>query len=47
MIPHHSMAVTMSERIKEKSDDLNVINLANNIIRSQNEEIALMKKLGY
>lgn len=47
MIPHHSMAITMSEKIKEKSKDKNIIELANNIIRTQNEEIAYMKNLGY
>lgn len=47
MIPHHSMAITMSEKIKEKSKDENIIRLANNIIRTQNEEIVYMEKLGY
>lgn len=47
MIAHHSMAITMSEKIKEKSKDENIIRLANNIIRTQNEEIVYMKKLGY
>lgn len=47
MIPHHSMAITMSEKIKEKSKDENIIRLANNIIRTQNEEILYMEKLGY
>ena len=47
MIPHHSMAITMAEKIKEKSDDERIINLANNIIKSQSEEIAYMKNLGY
>jgi len=47
MIPHHSMAITMSEKIKEKSTDPNVVGLANNIIRTQNEEIVYMKNLGY
>ena len=47
MIPHHSMAIQMAEKIKEKSTNQNVIELANNIIYSQNKEIALMKQLGY
>lgn len=47
MIPHHSMAILMAEKIKQKSDDKNVISLANNIIETQNKEIDYMKKLGY
>jgi len=47
MIPHHDMAVFMSEKIKEKSRDKNVIVLADNIIKSQNEEIEFMVNLGY
>ena len=47
MIPHHSMAVLMAEQIKQKSDNKDVIDLANNIIASQNEEINYMQKLGY
>lgn len=45
MIPHHSMAVLMSKKIKEKSKNPQVINLANNIIESQNREINLMKNI--
>ena len=47
MIPHHSMATLMAEKIKTKSKDKNVINLANNIIIAQNKEIDYMQKLGY
>lgn len=47
MIPHHSMAVEMAEQIKKKSTNKNVIDLASNIIRTQNAEIAYMKNLGY
>ena len=47
MIPHHDMAVFMSEKIKEKSRDKNIIVLADNIIKSQNEEIEFMVNLGY
>lgn len=45
MIPHHSMAIHMAKRIKEKSKNLNIIQLANNIIHSQTKEIELMKEL--
>ena len=45
MIPHHSMAILMAERIKEKSENPQIINLANNIIKTQNLEIALMEKM--
>ena len=47
MIPHHSMAILMANKIKEKSTDKNIIDLANNIIESQNKEIEYMQKLGY
>lgn len=46
MIPHHSMAIFMSKKIKEKdiinNEELN--NLVNNIIITQQQEIDLMKK---
>ena len=44
MIPHHSMAILMSEKIKEKSNNKFIINLANSIIKSQQEEINFMNK---
>jgi len=47
MIPHHSMAVTMATKIKRKSKDKNVIALADDIIQSQQKEIAYIKSLGY
>jgi len=47
MIPHHSMAILMSEKIKNKSKNDNIIKLTNNIIKSQNDEIQYMEKLGY
>lgn len=43
MIPHHSMAVLMSERLKEKSNNIN--SYLNKIITNQTEEIAYMKSL--
>ena len=45
MIPHHSMAVLMSQRIKKRSGNSRLINLANGIIGSQQREIALMNDL--
>lgn len=39
MIPHHSMAITMSQRILEKSSNPGVIKLATDIIKNQNNEI--------
>ena len=45
MIPHHSMAVLMSEKIKEKTKNSKILNLANNIIKTQKDEIRLMKEL--
>jgi hypothetical protein len=46
MIPHHSMAIFMSNKIKEKNiirnDEIN--NLINNIIITQQEEINIMKQ---
>ena len=45
MIPHHSMAILMSENIKQKSNNKQIIQLANNIITTQNKEITLMNHL--
>lgn len=45
MIPHHSMAITMSEKIKDKTKNPIVKQLANDIIVSQNKEIQLMNDL--
>lgn len=46
MIPHHSMAVFMSEKIKEKNviQDKEINDLVSSIIITQQEEIELMKK---
>ena len=43
MIPHHSMAILMAEKIKNKSKNKKIIDLANNIIKTQNKEIEYMK----
>jgi len=42
MIPHHSMAILMSEKLLEKQNNIN--GLLNNIIKTQKEEINYMKK---
>ena len=46
MIPHHSMAILMSKKLKEKNVITNntIDNLVNNIILKQQEEINIMKK---
>lgn len=41
MIPHHSMAILMSEKLKEKNNDIQP--LLENIISAQEKEIELMK----
>lgn len=43
MIPHHSMAVLMSKRLKEKENTIQP--LLDSIITSQEQEIDLMKQL--
>ena len=45
MIEHHSMALLTSEKILEKTNNLEVKKLAKNIVNSQTEEIELMKNL--
>ncbi len=47
MIPHHSMAILMSKKLKEKDIITNNVidNLVNNIIQTQQQEIDIMKKL--
>lgn len=46
MIPHHSMAITMSkELLKNQQPNLQITDLANNIISTQQNEINLMKSL--
>lgn len=46
MIPHHSMAIFMSERIKEKNiiNNNEINDLVYNIIDKQQKEIELMKE---
>lgn len=45
MIPHHSMAVLMAEKIKEKTNNPRIRSLANNIVTSQTKEIQLMEEI--
>lgn len=47
MIPHHSMAVLMTKRLKEKGEikKQELRELMKNIINTQEKEIELMKKL--
>jgi hypothetical protein len=47
MIPHHSMAILMSKKLNEKDIISNeqLQELTNNIIKTQQEEINLMKNL--
>lgn len=47
MIPHHSMAILMSNELKQKGEIKNkeLKQLVNNIIRTQQDEINLMKSL--
>lgn len=42
MIPHHSMAITMSKKLLQKPN--NIQKLLKDIIRSQGEEIKFMKE---
>jgi uncharacterized protein (DUF305 family) len=44
MIPHHSMAITMSRQILKKTNNPQIIDLANRIIKSQTEEIESMNR---
>jgi hypothetical protein len=46
MIPHHSMAIMMSKRLKEKGiKNSELEKLVNNIIENQEEEIKILKNL--
>lgn len=47
MIPHHSMALLMSEKIKEKSTNQSVLKLADRVIQTEEAEIEYIKSLGY
>lgn len=43
MIPHHSMAIHMSRKLLEKEKDTNISSFLKNIIKTQENEIILMK----
>jgi len=43
MIPHHSMAVLMSEKLLQQSN--NISSFLNNLITTQSNEIIYMKSL--
>jgi len=45
MIPHHSMAILMSKKIKEKTKNPKIIKLANEIIESQTREIKTINEI--
>jgi hypothetical protein len=45
MIPHHSMAILMSEKIMNKTKNDKIRRLAKNIILSQKKEIVQMNKI--
>lgn len=45
MIPHHSMAILMSKKIKEKTKNKKIQQLANQIIDSQTKEIQLINDI--
>lgn len=47
MIPHHSMAIFMTKKLKENNPELSnqLNNLTNNIIKNQENEIIIMKKI--
>ena len=45
MISHHSTALTTSHKIYNKTNNLKIKNLANDIIETQEKEIKLMKSM--
>jgi hypothetical protein len=45
MIPHHSMAIRMADKILKKTNNKQIKQLARNIIKQQNAEINLMQRL--
>lgn len=45
MIEHHSMALLTSDEILKKTNDDNVILLADSIIKGQQKEISIMKQM--
>ena len=47
MISHHSTALTTSHKIKNKTQNLELKQLAEDIINTQEKEISQMKQLLY
>jgi hypothetical protein len=47
MIPHHSMAILMSESIKNKTKDPRIKQLAEGIIKAQRAEISIMSEYAH
>jgi glycerol uptake facilitator-like aquaporin len=45
MIPHHSMAIRMAESIKDKTSNKRIYDFASTIIKTQTDEIRIMKEL--
>jgi len=45
MIPHHSMAILMSDKISKKTKNPEIKKLAQNIINTQYDEIKLMQQI--
>ncbi|ATZ81115.1 arginine ADP-ribosyltransferase [Bodo saltans virus] len=43
MIPHHSMAIFMSKKLKEKNEEPELNKFLDNIINAQSQEIIIMK----
>lgn len=45
MVEHHSMAILTSTKLLEKEISIDVKKLASNILKTQEEEVSLMRKL--
>lgn len=45
MIPHHSMAILMVNRLREKPHSKELVSLLDSIITTQQQEIEFMKKI--
>jgi hypothetical protein len=45
MIPHHSMAITMSKKLQDNDPNNRIPQLLNSIIKTQRNEIEYMKKI--
>lgn len=45
MIPHHSMAILMSEKIRDKTTNPKIKKMASNIIQTQSSEINMLNDI--